>query len=291
MIGAVFQVLADLGLLESGPGRPYPPYNVHLLRKPNIEVFVGGGEFFHIKLANAGDDSLAHEYDAMIEAYAVLPDRLSQPIAYRQLDGTNLLVTAGVRHRRAAPEVVHQPHPGVAGALNAYFETADKVFRSADAERTHGGRVREVVSELASNGIGEKLEHMRDALDLDFVDRLPRIKQHGDFTLNNMGLGDRGLVIFDWEEFGKECLPGLDLCMLIASSLAFEPERVARFFEDSESSPLRQVVQRFCQTYEIEVAVFRGLVPLYLATFLRSKEANLYKSPVKQKTLNLISKL
>lgn len=291
MIGAVFQALDDLGLLANGVGPPYPPYNIHLLRKPNIEVFVGDGEFFHIKLAGADDNSLAHEYDALVEAHAVLPNRLSKPLAYRQLNGTSLLVTGGIQHRRAAPEAFHLPNPGIANDLNAYFDTADTAFRCADGDWTHGERARDVLAEVAGDGIGEKLQSWRETADLDALDRLPRIKQHGDFTLNNLGLSSDGLVIFDWEEFGKEYLPGLDLCMLIASSFGFEPERVNRFFDDGDSAPLHDVVVRFCRAYEIEVAVFRDLFPLYLATFLRSKQVNLYKTPVKQKTLNLIKRL
>ncbi len=288
MIGAVFETLSDLGLLANGAGPPYPPYNIHLLRKPNIEVFVGGGDFFHVKLAEADDKSLAHEHDALIEAYAVLPERLGKPLAYKQLKEINLLVTGGIQHRRASTDLFHQPHPGVADDLNAYFDTADKAFRLPDTGRTHGDCANEVLGEFARNGVGGKLQNWRESIDLDSLNRLPQIKQHGDFTLNNLGLGADGLVIFDWEEFGKERLPGLDLCMLIASSLAFEPARVARFFDDGESSPVRHVVERFCQAYQLEVATFRNLFLLYLATFLRSKEANLYKNPVKQKTLHLI---
>ena len=291
MISAVFEALDDLGLLADGAGPPYPPYNIHLLRKPNIEVFVGDGRFFHVKLADASDDSLAHEYEALIEAYAVLPDRLSKPLAYRQLDGTNLLVTVGIQHRRASPDFFHRPHPGVADGLNDYFDTADRAFRLSDANESHADFACEVLNAVSSAGIGGKLQQWRKSVDFDILNHLPHIKQHGDFTLNNLGFGEHGLVIFDWEEFGKERLPGLDLCMLIASSFGFAPERVAHFFDAGDVSPLHDVVERFCRVHEIEVTTFRSLFLLYLATFLRSKEINLYKNPVKEKTLHLIEQL
>ena len=44
---------------------------------------------------------------------------------------------------------------------------------------------------------------------------LPPLPQHGDLVLNNLGLRpDRGLVVFDWEDYGAVNLPGLDLFTL-----------------------------------------------------------------------------
>ena len=44
---------------------------------------------------------------------------------------------------------------------------------------------------------------------------LPPLPQHGDLVLNNLGLRpDRGLVVFDWEDYAATSLPGLDLFTL-----------------------------------------------------------------------------
>jgi thiamine kinase-like enzyme len=43
---------------------------------------------------------------------------------------------------------------------------------------------------------------------------LPEVPQHGDFVHNNLGRARDTLYVFDWEDYGKVCLPGFDLAML-----------------------------------------------------------------------------
>ena len=65
------------------------------------------------------------------------------------------------------------------------------------------------------------------------VAALPRIHQHGDLTVNNIGIADGKLTVFDWEDFSLVDLPGFDLAVLLLSMNDFNMQRLSDRLQES----------------------------------------------------------
>jgi aminoglycoside phosphotransferase (APT) family kinase protein len=102
---------------------------------------------------------------------------------------------------------------------------------------------------------------------------LPHIQQHGDFVMNNLGATRAGLVVFDWEDFGRVALPGLDLCTLVASDTGFSADQLRAITRgDNRLAPAyAQLIDRSCPLIGLTPQLFRQLIPLYLVIFLDLK--------------------
>jgi len=119
-------------------------------------------------------------------------------------------------------------------------------------------------------------QHSRVILDewaaAQVLDDLPSIPQHGDFTVNNLGVSDKGLVVFDWEDYGKVGLPGFDVCMLIASDLRLQPNRLRALVRGEMQCPgYATLIAKACPLIGLTPELFLRLVPLYLVVFLDLK--------------------
>ncbi|CAN0445101.1 unnamed protein product, partial [Ectocarpus fasciculatus] len=73
------------------------------------------------------------------------------------------------------------------------------------------------------------------------LSRLMPVPQHSDLSINNIGLSRKGVIIFDWEDYGNVVLPGFDFLTLILSGLEFSADAADSYFEkhlnDSERDP------------------------------------------------------
>lgn len=99
---------------------------------------------------------------------------------------------------------------------------------------------------------------------------LPDMPQHGDLVLNNIGLAPGGsAVVFDWEDFGASCLPGLDLFTL-ELSLAGDAARLYAGRE-SPSSPVQQFVRHACQAMLLDHGDYSTLTTVYALVFRHLK--------------------
>ena len=99
---------------------------------------------------------------------------------------------------------------------------------------------------------------------------LPDMPQHGDLVLNNIGqTRDGAAVVFDWEDFGASCLPGLDLFTL-ELSLAGD---AASLFSGREClmSPTQQFVRSACQAMGLNFSDYTTLTTVYALVFRHLK--------------------
>ncbi len=64
---------------------------------------------------------------------------------------------------------------------------------------------------------------------------LPIKPQHGDFTINNLGVRNGKMVVFDWENFGFFYTFGLDFTTFISSALNHDPNQIVQFLKGKSS--------------------------------------------------------
>ena len=267
-----------------------PPWNLLFSRQTNIDIFPRSGEIFHVKVGNRM--LLQHEYKALQEAYSALPMHVAEPLALLSGNTIEYLVCRGIAHINARSSTFHKNHPTLHNALNDYFAKAAEKFKVEEPASSHTERLADRLEQYVDS---HKAGFRRYSQIIDRhpseIDSLPHIKQHGDFAPTNFGISKQGIIIFDWEEFGKEEIPGYDLCVLIISSLDFDLSKICRFLSGNTNSPLFPIVRNFCAIYGIAPEFFRGLLVLCAMLFLYSKEKAQYRSEAIERVRSLIEEM
>ena len=94
---------------------------------------------------------------------------------------------------------------------------------------------------------------------------LPNLPQHGDLVLNNLALAQGELIVFDWEDFGRIQLPGLDLYTVLMSLGLGGPE--VRAHSAKANSVWRRLVQGGCPPLNISIDQLGAMKGVYLLAF------------------------
>ncbi len=82
------------------------------------------------------------------------------------------------------------------------------------------------------------------------------------------------LVILDWEDYGRECLPGYDLALLLLALNGFSAARVRENTRDGAAHAW--ILQAGSEGTGIPPALFLRLLPAYLALTVRMKTEMAY---------------
>ncbi|MEP6997501.1 MAG: phosphotransferase, partial [Betaproteobacteria bacterium] len=167
--------------------------------------------------------------------------------------------------------------------LAGYFATTANAFR-VDATVAHSQRVREAFERLPAALQGSWEDYV-DAIATD-VDRLPAVRQHGDFSVTNLGMHGDALVILDWEDYGRECVPGYDLALLL---LALNDFSAARVRENTlEGAMHAWILHAGSEGTGIPTALFLRLLPAYLALTIRMKDEAMYGNALRSRAINAL---
>jgi hypothetical protein len=117
------------------------------------------------------------------------------------------------------------------------------------------------------------------------------VRQHGDLAANNVGVTETGIVIFDWEDFGRVSLPGFDVAIFLSSCLKHDPARIRQWSERGIPESLEAVVQDACRTFGMDRFLFWSMLPIYLCYFLSLKNKFGYGDIIKNRLRNTILNL
>lgn len=161
--------------------------------------------------------SLALEASRCEAASRRFPGLAPSFIGYGCPGSLEILVTEGVAFRALTPAMlVSGSHArAVESGLEDYFRRMRE--GGADEDRRPHEWV-EAYHRYFDSSPWRTAAHAGLRRLLDVLSPYPRLAQHGDFTLNNLGIADGGrLTVFDWEDYGAVDLPGLDLFTLEAS--------------------------------------------------------------------------
>jgi len=267
VLDAVTRILRARRLL--GPDEA-AGFNVRLISEHllHIVAHTRDGASFHVKVKACG--SLPNEYRNYSDAARIFPEYVPEILAHEYINDREVIVIRGVAHRPALAGTGRRDRRALGRQLVRFFDAASTGARVPDPVEPHGVFLRRLEERATDREcaaiVGEWIENGQ-------LDRLPHIRQHGDFVLNNLGLTPTGLVVFDWEDFGRISLPGLDLCTLLASDTGFDAARLLAIVDGSREPPdvPALVVQQSCPGMGLTPELFRQLVPLYLIVFLDLK--------------------
>lgn len=197
--------------------RPTPPFEkavylthgaahcVLLTRNGRPDTFLKFSE-----LAN-----LAGEADRSAEGGRAFPGLAPTFVGYASQPGLDVLATRAAEFRPLTVRRVlaRGDSRGFRDGLETYLRRMQEAGPSPAGHAWFEGMRAYFERKPAQDVVTRGLRELEQALP-----QLPALPQHGDLVLNNLGLRpDRGLVVFDWEDYGAVCLPGLDLFTLEAS--------------------------------------------------------------------------
>ena len=251
--------------------------NIEIGRHVIFHVFDDVGGFVTVKASPTG--RIEREYVALRQAYAVLSDIVPQPLAFGEVGGLTMLVCRGVRHRVLIRRDLRKLNAVLIRDVCGYFERSARHFRLED-RMPHSTELERVVSALGDGELQTVLNRYVDTIDISAMDRLPHVQQHGDFSFNNIGLKRNGIIVFDWEDFGRVLLPGFDISTLITSWLDHDISRIQCLLRQGEPRFLDDIIGKFCRYHSIERHFFGALLPIYYAIFLRIKTCYSYHNTV-----------
>jgi hypothetical protein len=281
MIASVTAVLVELGLLQPAQ---IPRFHVGLTKGDTLwmDAFVERGVFFHVKIAEFV--SLRDEVRVYNDAWAAFGPFMPRPLGYSVRDGWEIFVAEGVEHRPLpirALLAASADDPLICSIFD-YFAAAGRHV-AAQPPQTHLPLLASLEAKFKDSPFASVLVPWCSGSGQRELEALGTVPQHGDFVSNNLGVADSRLVIFDWEDFGKVSLPGLDLCTLVVSAMEVMADGAGALAEDKglvaeRFSPL---VEPACKALDIDVAQFWRLLPLYLLAFLLLKQG--YATEVRQR--------
>jgi hypothetical protein len=259
--------------------------NVLFARRYLVQVVRGRALAFTVKVAPEG--GLRPEYDALVRVAPVLPDRVPRPLVFPVLPPPlELAVFEGIEHRaldRTRLPALAEP---LADALADLARAGRESLSAPLGEGGPAARFGISEAEAAESGMAARL-----AACAPLLEALPPVLQHGDLALNNLGLAPRGVVIFDWEDFGEVTAPGYDLCVLICSAVDFDPETMTALIARRGPDWLTTIVARYCAAAGLRVEDFFRMVPLHLLAFLQLKRRHGYGADIVRDVGALISAL
>lgn len=169
----------------------------------------------------------SREHAALVRLAPKLPGHVPNPYLMGECCGWGFLamegmagapITAARLSRYLASIValmIALHHEGDEGPMSDADVAAEIEGPLTTFERDYaGGRI---ALEGLCQAVGTHLASLRGVA-------VPRVAQHGDFSLGNVLAGPRGsVVVVDWEEFGRVKAPGYDLVVLFSNLPRHDP--------------------------------------------------------------------
>ena len=269
LLAFVTEILRECNLLDS---TEEPAYNITLVAASvfNIDAFTRGCTFFHLRVKACG--TYPGEYENNRNAWRSFPRYVPELLGHFTRNGFEIIVFNGVPHDPVVAGNVAKDKRHLIAELLGFFEGSNQAARVTQPLEPHRAFLRQIQARTTDARCTSILQEW---ILSDRLDTLPHVYQHGDFVVNNLGFSKSGLVVFDWEDFGRVSFPGLDLCTLLASDTAFNVEKLRAI--SSVGSPLpgayAELLEKSCPLIGLTTDLFRRLVPLYLVLFLDLKRS------------------
>jgi hypothetical protein len=266
MIDAVKGFLCERGLIRSY----HAPYNVMIGRSLSFEFREGPRLYTVVKASRRA--TLRQEFEAQKLCHLLLPGCVPEPLAFRESQGWYLLASQGVPHEAMNLVTVRSGVERVRLGMVRYTEQTMHAFVIPCPTHGHLESLKIAMRSLDSEAsLAFRVYYRR--FDLDSIcARLPYVAQHGDLVSNNLGLTREGIVIFDWEDFGKVEISGFDIALFLVSSLGYSPEMLRRWYEKGVPRGLDRIINAVSGPLGLSRDIIWNMAPLYLTFFLHLKK-------------------
>lgn len=242
------------------------PYAANLNRNLKIAFHPVGGQPVIVKIFDrkSGFD----DYQAALALKKYLDSFIVVPTQILQNQSDTATISPHVEHARMSlglitlPRLTSQVQEIILGLHAAGTNIEVQVDSIA-----HETIITSAVQQLGLNTVFKNYLH--NTVNKIFS-ALPEVNQHGDFTFTNLGIREgQRLIAFDWEDYGRIKLPGLDLATFLAS--LFHHGKLNDQIIHSPSNFLSVINEHFDQHlwHDLQISddLFTFLFPAYLVTF------------------------
>jgi hypothetical protein len=258
-------------------------YNNHGAVSSSVVAFLfGAGDSVPrvvVKLSRQ-TDTVTREEAALRQLSALVPGRVPRPYLGGELRGVAFLAMEGLDAEAISVGRFEDRFPDVLAALlELHGAVSEAPGDVADLEREVLETLEQLESRSTASGLGlaALCSRMREQLHGLARLGLPRVPQHGDFSLGNVLVRrGGGVVVVDWEDYGAVRLPGYDLVALFATLPGrdvLRHPRLRRLLSDS--------LRRYAMHLKVDERWLPVLVPLHLTRLLLSCEAKGLNDPAR----------
>ena len=210
-------------------------------------------------------------FEVQTRAWSRYPDMVPRPLGHREQSPWSVMVSEGIPHRPVCRADFLGRWPGAAGRMAepvlAYFQSAAPAAAVGNTQRR---LLDEVVHHFDATPLARLASECVDDAKAHGVESLPERPQHGDFVVNNLGRCGQRLVVFDWEDYEKTGLPGLDVFTLGWSLLGHDSNALDTLSR-ADDPRLAAFLRRACEGQGLDPGQFRRLARFYLLVFLYLK--------------------
>lgn len=292
MIEKISRLLVESGHAGSEHAIRYA-INITVGESMAVSAYTSPEVFFQIKASEFID--VEPEYRALCEARRVYGALVPEPVACRRDGEWSIMVSEGVPHTAVT---VHDLFAGrladtLVRQLMTVFEIqgAARAATAASGPRAYASLVQDARRWFEASRFRDTARPWLDRADSAGLARLGWVPQHGDLVVNNLGCRDRSLVVFDWEDYGKVGLVGLDVFTLYLTicDLEFDAVRALARPDGALRAPVESLLRRACEALGLGFDAFRAAAPLYLLIFLYLKRN--YGVPVQDRLGQLLGRL
>ena len=203
---------------------------------------------------------------AASECYPSLAPRF---VGYARRDGIDVLVCRAVDYHALDPRQIRGPRASrsVFADLVGYFAAMRSARGPAGLGPASNAEFFDNLGQyFASHPLASLARRWLGHSTVQRATQLPPLPQHGDLALNNIGQTRLGAaVIFDWEDFGASCLPGLDLFTLELSMAGDAGRLLAGRARHADGA--QHFVRCACDAMQLDVGDYESLAPVYALVF------------------------
>lgn len=238
MINEIESVLRREGVL---PGEARSPVNMHLGRNMLLEFFPDGRAPVAVKAASDDPEaaaSLRREFDALSLQVPVYGDLIPKPLTLTTTGAITLFAMENVSHKNLGIEELDRLPEADAARLVAFLTDRDKPL---PAGRENAPSIVDQYRAARTSlppALAETMAGLESAREwLRTLSTLEPVPQHSDLSMNNIGLCDKGVIVFDWEDYGNVVLPGFDFMTLVLSGQEFSAGAVAAYLQNNLEGP------------------------------------------------------
>ncbi len=283
MLKELHRILVELEL--TGAAEADFDMNVHYGHHMSCYLRSTTGESYFLKVVRLEErETLENEHAALTKVHARAPRNVARPLALVQSGDRHVLLLED-KSASTLRDLSAVMYPEA--ALDAWVEFFDALY-SCGAAREERGLSLPEPRRFFERELPALSDYIRHEGLLD-ESQSEWISQHGDMSAFNLGLNGTTPVVYDWEDYGKLGLSGLDLAVLIGSLLDYKLGPLRELLNERHAD--YPAFQRLVEACRLNVSDFRKRIPLYFGCFLWLKRSHGYTQEIQQRIHTLIDEL
>ena len=221
----------------------------------------------------AAHEFLKREYKGLSIANDGLRPYVPKAVAFGVEQGLSILVCESERVDILRPRHLSPRRSMITRDLfNIFAKTVD-VFSVTDKGPAHTEILLDKLRDIGDRDVKKAMTKHLDRMDISEIDRTLHISQHGDFVMRNLGIrrSTGGVVVFDWEDFGRVTLAGMDVATFLASSVHFDSKKILAILSRKDATVAGDLYVAAMKILGIDLALTKLLFPIYMVHFLDLK--------------------